>query len=340
MLWPAHPHPFRDELLSSWLVRVAHANGLKVQTFCDHQFGSKRQIWNRDIDRLAPTWLIETMSDKTATPLKLAINTTLQTYEGVLYDKYHPSGQLRWILPLQIYHRKRHGHGIQFCPQCLTEDADPYYRRSWRIAFHTFCSKHRIMMLDRCPHCGNGIAYHRLELGKPKIFHSKSLANCESCSFDLRDAPRENLEINDSFVLSSWTNAIDSLTRRSCNFDFDTLKILHHFCALLVSVRLAPNLQKYICTHASQQLIPLREKRLSFEQYPLHQRHHVLLLAWWLMGLWPSRIRLAWEQKAIRYSELTKDFTSQPKDYCAFLQQIENLAKSNPHARAFRRKIK
>ena len=64
-LWPIHYKPLPDELLSSWLVRLAHGHGLKVQTFCNLIFGNSQQVWNRDIDRLAPTWLLDQLSYRT-----------------------------------------------------------------------------------------------------------------------------------------------------------------------------------------------------------------------------------------------------------------------------------
>jgi len=44
-LWPIRYKPLPDELLSSWLVRLAHGHGLKVQTFCNLIFGNRRQVW-------------------------------------------------------------------------------------------------------------------------------------------------------------------------------------------------------------------------------------------------------------------------------------------------------
>ncbi|CAG4884761.1 conserved protein of unknown function [Georgfuchsia toluolica] len=101
-LWPVHLKPLPDELLSSWLVRLAHAHGLKAQSFCRLLFGSQRQLWNRDIDRLAPSWLIDTLCENTATPLDVGRNCTLRAYEGVLYRDYRESFITQWILPLRM----------------------------------------------------------------------------------------------------------------------------------------------------------------------------------------------------------------------------------------------
>lgn len=131
-LWPAHPKPLPDELLSSWIVRIASANGLKLQTFCDRVFGKEHQLWNRDIDRHAPPWLLASLARHTGTPIKHVRDATLEVYRGRLYRRKHDAGQLRWILPAGVYHRTRRHFGVQFCPQCLAEDHEPYFRTRWR----------------------------------------------------------------------------------------------------------------------------------------------------------------------------------------------------------------
>lgn len=63
--WPAHPQPLPDELLTSWIVRVAEANGVKLQVLSWMLFGNTKSPWNRDVDRSAPHWLIEAMASHT-----------------------------------------------------------------------------------------------------------------------------------------------------------------------------------------------------------------------------------------------------------------------------------
>jgi len=166
-LWPAHPHPLPGESLSCLIVRTAHANGLKVQTFCDQAFGKDFQIWNRDIDRNAPDWLLNIMSGKAGTPIKQVRKTTFRLYEKRLFPILHTASHLRWVIPIKHRHRLNTGYAIQYCPQCLAEDETPYFRLAWRLALYTFCPKHRVMMADRCLHCGAPVAFHRIELGKP-----------------------------------------------------------------------------------------------------------------------------------------------------------------------------
>ena len=183
-LWPAHVHPLRDELLSSWLVRLAHANGCKVQTFC-HLALPQQEIWNRDIDRSAPLWLLKAMSRHTGTAPRIVHQTTLRKFEGWLFKQYRASGTINWIIALKQYHRQHLGHSLQFCPRCLADDPEPYFRVSWRLGSYTFCPDHKIMMHDRCPSCSSPIAFHRQELGKPEQYQQIGMHVCFNCGFNL-----------------------------------------------------------------------------------------------------------------------------------------------------------
>ena len=49
---------------------------------------------------------------------------------------------------------------LQYCPRCLQEDADPYFRRRWRLAFVTICPAHRQQLLDRCAVCSAVVNFH------------------------------------------------------------------------------------------------------------------------------------------------------------------------------------
>ncbi|WP_162232299.1 TniQ family protein [Methylogaea oryzae] len=73
---------------------------------------------------------------------------------------------------------KRHG-GLQYCPSCLAEDAKPYYRLQWRLAWHTGCQKHGCLLLDRCRACGAPVEPHRL------LAEDRHVAVCATCKAGL-----------------------------------------------------------------------------------------------------------------------------------------------------------
>src|SRR5947209_10971922 len=172
-LWPVHLKPKDDELLSSWLVRLAWAHGVKLHTFCSLAWPGK-QIWNRDIDKSADAEMVEVLSTKTGTNIERARATTLAAYENVLYEKHNLFGPTSWIMPVGIYHRRRRQFGLQYCPHCLAEDKEPYYRRKWRLAFIVTCERHHIVLHDRCPRCEKPINFHRDEMGNHRKFVADS----------------------------------------------------------------------------------------------------------------------------------------------------------------------
>lgn len=180
MILPTHPKPYPDELFTSWLIRLAHANGLKVQTFY-HLLFPDYEIWNRDIDRHAPDWLIHALAEKTGCPIAQIHETTLDSLKGKLFEYNRIFSQLAWISSLKANHRKRDNNAIAYCPKCFAEDQESYFRKSWRVALHTFCPKHLTMLHDCCPECGAYIAFHRQELGRPNLHHFTALKYCWHC---------------------------------------------------------------------------------------------------------------------------------------------------------------
>ncbi|MBB4243640.1 hypothetical protein GGD54_004397 [Rhizobium tropici] len=89
----------------------------------------------------------------------------------------------RLLLPLRDDGRRRGSTWLQFCSQCLAEDAQPYFRRQWRLANRVSCQHHRCGLRDRCPSCRSRIAvFNQVEL-VPQHF-------CATCGFDLRQASK------------------------------------------------------------------------------------------------------------------------------------------------------
>lgn len=214
-LWPVHIKPQEDELLTSWLMRLSMAHGMKLHTFCSTAWPQKA-IWNRDIDKSADSEIIRVLSERTGTQLGRVRETTLAAYEGILYQTHNHFGPTSWIMPVGIYHRTRRQFGLQYCPRCLAEDKYPYYRRKWRLAFIVVCEKHHLLLHDRCPQCEAPINFHRNELGDFHKLAAISLTHCYLCNFDLREA--------DQIILTTLNQPavanIPCLTPTSCEVEF------------------------------------------------------------------------------------------------------------------------
>jgi len=185
--WPVHPHPLPDELLSSWLIRLAHGNGLKVQSFYGGWLGRSIALWNRDIDRLAPPDLIETLSESTGIDSATLASHSIRSLAGIISEDVPVGGHTDWLMPLQVYHRTRNGFGLMFCRSCLRQDREPYFRRRWRLACITCCTLHGQLLLDRCTNCQSPVQPHRADMVRRRgLADQVAMTRCAHCSVDLR----------------------------------------------------------------------------------------------------------------------------------------------------------
>jgi TniQ len=141
-------------------------------------------IWDRDIDKSANDEVISVLSEKTKTTFEKAGDTTLSNYENIFFETYNFYGPTPWILPVGIYGRFRKNYGQQFCPICLYEDKEPYYRRRWRMAFVICCDFHGILLFDRCPDCQSPVNFHRDELGDFHKVSANTITKCHVCGLD------------------------------------------------------------------------------------------------------------------------------------------------------------
>jgi len=188
-LLPWRPKPKDDELFSSWLLRVATGNSPKLHTFC-HIVWPNRQLWNRDLDAMAPSDVVQTLASLTGTSATRARETTLPSLEGTLYERVSVNNASRWVLPLGVYHRTRRRAGQQWCGECLRADPQPYYRKNWRLAISSTCSRHGLVLADRCIECASPAVPHRGDdpnchvCGSDRRFYPHLLARSEALQFE------------------------------------------------------------------------------------------------------------------------------------------------------------
>lgn len=207
-LWPVHLQPMDDELLSSWIARLAIFYGMGPSTLISF-LPPKLESPIGDIDHQASPNFLNALSARTGVPVDRLKATTLGAYEGWLYQDFNSYQTLvPWLLP-RTYTRSYKSSGLQFCPQCLAEDDIPYFRRIWRLAFVVLCNKHNAVLIDRCTECGIPLDLF-WKRGKPIMNYIEDLMTlCQSCKTDLRKMAndltsdiilREELEFQASLI--------------------------------------------------------------------------------------------------------------------------------------------
>lgn len=139
---PVAPRPFRDELLSSWMARVAARYGaepLELMVYLAGQ-GSK-DAGARQVDDAATNMGLLRLWAKACRidPERLRRRSLASRY---------PDRPRDWFLT----------ETVPVCLACFDADVaagrDAYLRVNWRLTEQVVCPTHRSMLLDRCPACG------------------------------------------------------------------------------------------------------------------------------------------------------------------------------------------
>ncbi len=323
-LWPSHPKPLPDELLTSWFVRVAEANAIKLQTLSWMLFGYGRSPWQRDVDRMAPAWLISTVCEHTGLSREEASSATLAPYRGLLYPKPRTSGMLRWVLPIGNKSTARRGFGVQFCPECLAQDTVPYYRKRWRLALFTYCPDHDCLLYDACPVCGTSVAYFRHDFGR-EISQTMGVACCWKCKFDFRMAERVAVTFPTSEVREIFQSVLGSLktpATKTASLDIGFFAVLHQLCRIMGMEQNCGKLLAYVADQLRAPVPQIALRRMSIEERRLAERHPLLICGLWLMVDLDDRLEAAWKAKAVRYNLMVKDFRDPPGWYSLLVENF------------------
>lgn len=277
-LWPIRPRPQPDELLSSWLRRIALAHTPKVHSFC-HAVWPGLQIWNRDIDASAPAILTSVLAERTGVLAPAVEATTLRPFTGVLFeDLGSGSGHTDWILPIGIYHRTRRRPGLQWCPMCLSADEEPYYRRRWRLALASTCPRHGIVLADRCHGCSRPASPHR---GQDPL--------CDVCQADRRECP---VELADSQALQFEHRLAELFspdarpwTQLEALHPLSFFGVVRQVMTVVGTGERSQGLRDEIARHWGGDPAPPSEKQLEF--MVTVDRHRISALSARLMRGWP-----------------------------------------------------
>lgn len=297
-LWPVHLKPREDELLSSWLVRLAGSHGLSPNSFLYILW--PQYNFPTDIDIYVDPAILEVLAEGTATQISRATATTLHAYENSLFEAEDSHGTYPWIMPIDFTPRNKL-FGLQFCPRCLSENKEPYFRRRWRLAFITICERHLTPLLDSCPRCGSCIT----SFTSRTSIQQNQIVICPSCNVDLRAAiSPSTLSENDPEVKfqqylmevlnQGWTEIKGSGSVYSQLY----FKVLHSLMKLLSSSPSSSSTRDSICQHYGipQISLSLPGRTPSLEKLRVEARQSILKMARLWLQDWPDGFIKFWER--------------------------------------------
>jgi transposase-like protein len=315
-VWPAPIKPLEDELLSSWLVRLSEAHGLTFSNFC-------RAVWPKkgvrllDLEVLPKAEILNTLTEKTGTPMARVEATTLTEYDGRLFIASSPRN-VQWVLR---YGRNRNGEapqrGLQYCPECLKEDEDLYFRRQWRLALVVICPRHRLQLRDCCHRCGQAVRIIRSLANDAKGRLSGTITTCWNCRVDLRDLP-ENLRVSappaeleyQQFLLESLREGWVEIRGGGPVFSYLYFDVLYHMLVLLLRPESKGRrsiqqraFERYGLS-SSELTLPEKAQAWNFMRLRVDDRRKLLSLASQLLADWPNEFLAFCRANNFSYTEV------------------------------------
>jgi hypothetical protein len=153
---PLAPRPFRDELLVSWLARVACRYGHELWEF-------QEWLWSRSHPARSEGQP-PSDTDESAQTIALwahAARLDPQQLHRLTLARRYPGRAGHWFLQTGHPVRPSRRRSPAVCPSCLDADAaigrDAYLRAAWMLAERCACPRHHEFLIDQCPRCADAL---------------------------------------------------------------------------------------------------------------------------------------------------------------------------------------
>jgi hypothetical protein len=176
---PLYVEPKENEVLLSWLLRLATCLGVSLQTLVREAFWiddrrDRSQWWRRPEPQM-----LSRIATKTGISIERLRGMTLESWSPVYRDdeagERFSAERFRADVP------RRQGFRYVLCEQCLAAYPTPYLRTPWAIGWVAVCPEHASIMTARCQKCRG-----KLRIGRPSSATRFSPATCVQCGNDLR----------------------------------------------------------------------------------------------------------------------------------------------------------
>jgi hypothetical protein len=171
---PYVPKPFQNEILHSWLERIACNYGMDWKQLATVQGAAYLNIPDFNVPPETRQFLatIGNVDRRLVTKLDLA-------------QAFRTQPRRRFIL-----HARSRQAIPAYCAGCLRDDVihsrDSYLRQEWALAGVGHCIVHRALLWSRCHHCWEDIRYvWRCVDGHTRLF-------CRRCKYGLAEGSRSN----------------------------------------------------------------------------------------------------------------------------------------------------
>jgi len=312
------PKPQQNELLSSWLTRVAFAHGMTLNNFFSRFIRHDGTALTRtDIDFQYNPKLWNALAEKSKIDIKTIQNLSLRSEEGYLFtcnECLYPPTQIR-----KLVDRRTH-FGLMYCPKCLEEDEHPYFRQEWRYLFYNACSKHGIYLKDRC-----GICFERVRLRKMSI--DNKIIFCHKCKRDLsQTTPTKVLEeYSEGLEAISWfQNGLKNGYFTIENTKVSSLVIFQAYTHLrhLINGQKNLKLDSFSILESYKELCKKLQHYNSKKCGPIYKDFFLTTMVYYLFQNYPNNIQKFADENNLTHRDFVHEFQDMPFWYKSTIENI------------------
>lgn len=307
--------PEPDELLSSWLFRLAWRNAEKIHTFRTRFWHKTGAPWSRNINLPIDTQFFQNIANLAQTNCEQLYPHTLLSLEGILFDKVKKSGKVDGILASRhyAYGNNRAHHSLQYCPECIQEQTIVHFKRTSMITYLVGCPRHRSVYRDTCYQCGHPVRIHLSDSGQKYLPRINPVSFCHYCGSPWTHAPRQELpELTDEFWVlqekskealhTNWLQLSDGNQLYALSF-FNGLR---HIIRYIMNDTYTASLREIIAKELG--LLPLGFAQNGYQgrmdSLSIGDRITMMRYVSWLLAEWPLRFNWALRKSGISYSYL------------------------------------
>lgn len=193
---PVHPQPHHLETLTSYVTRLAQANGIQTAHELKQVVFPNRNIQGVLAMKDLPPKTYDRLPEASNCAETMLQNLTLAHLSTRFSHDTTP-------LAVGVFLMEALAGKLRYCPLCLQSE-DPYYVLPWRFPYLKGCPKHGCYLLEQCSFCGKAIPF----LAKPLRIGYCSFCGAALCSGEIqsmRDDERRkaNIRYNDLVFLLS-----------------------------------------------------------------------------------------------------------------------------------------
>ena len=191
---PLRPQPQPLESITSYLTRLAEANGLQsINELGALAGGMSFSSLKRSPDYPAAAY--PGLAHITGYPEERWFDMTFFHLVGHFGCAINPNSVHRFLA-------RSLAASLRYCPICLAEHAPTYYSLLWRFLVLPGCSEHGVRLLDQCGHCRSPL---------PLLKGLPQLTACPLCQADLRTCESSRLDDDDVERTDRGTNDLKML---------------------------------------------------------------------------------------------------------------------------------